>query len=860
MTKILFLTLFFTYSLTLLANGTEHPQRISLQGTWQFSLDPDSNKSQISVLEDSIQLPGTTDTNRKGFPCTNKQETTHLTRLFSYIGRAWYRRTISIPKTWKKQVITLHLERTKPTTVFIDGKKIGTNNNISTPQVYDLTPFLKPGDHHLTILVDNAHGVPHQLYANSHAYTEDTQTNWNGIIGEIYLQATPHGYVEQKTYPLETLPCFKDFHIQGHHFYANGRMTFLRGKHDACVWPLTAHVAMDKGSWISYLGKLKQYGINHIRFHSWCPPEAAFAAADELGFYLQPELPFWGSFDAKDTVLMSFLHQEGVNILKEYGHHPSFVMMALGNELWGDIDEMKAFVDDFRRINSRILYTFGSNYYLGFKGWHEGMDYFTTCRVGGEAYGEYQTHTRSSFSFADAAEGGIINHFYPATWRTFDEAIKACPVPVISHETAQFQTYPDYNEIKKYTGVLYPYNMEIFRDRLNKAGMLDQAADFHKASGQWSVELYKSDIEMDLRSKEMAGFQPLDLQDYPGQGSAYIGLLDAFMESKGITTPEEFRQWCAPVVPLLVAKKYCFRSDEGFHADIEIANYSETPFANKTLHWQLTSANEILLQGDFPILSDQQGVTKAGTIQEPLPNIIHAMRCDLTLSIPGTEYKNTYPIWVYPSENRLQWLKKKIIITDTLTEAIQGKLQRGAKVLLMPKAGSFKNTVGGLFATDYWNYRMFKTISEKNRRPVSPGTLGILTYPQHPIFQDFPTEMHTNWQWYPILRNSSPMVLDGLEIGYRPIVQVIDNVERNHKLGLIFEFAVGKGKLLFCMSDLEKASEYPEGEQLYLSILKYMLSDDFQPSTKVTLPRLLETLNKESSDNDMKELNNISYH
>lgn len=654
MTKILFLTLFFTYSLTLLANGTEHPQRISLQGTWQFSLDPDSNKSQISVLEDSIQLPGTTDTNHKGFPCTNKQETTHLTRLFSYIGRAWYRRTISIPKTWKKQVITLHLERTKPTTVFIDGKKIGTNNNISTPQVYDLTPFLKPGDHHLTILVDNAHGVPHQLYANSHAYTEDTQTNWNGIIGEIYLQATPHGYVEQKTYPLETLPCFKDFHIQGHHFYANGRMTFLRGKHDACVWPLTAHVAMDKGSWISYLGKLKQYGINHIRFHSWCPPEAAFAAADELGFYLQPELPFWGSFDAKDTVLMSFLHQEGVNILKEYGHHPSFVMMALGNELWGDIDEMKAFVDDFRRINSRILYTFGSNYYLGFKGWHEGMDYFTTCRVGGEAYGEYQTHTRSSFSFADAAEGGIINHFYPATWRTFDEAIKACPVPVISHETAQFQTYPDYNEIKKYTGVLYPYNMEIFRDRLNKAGMLDQAADFHKASGQWSVELYKSDIEMDLRSKEMAGFQLLDLQDYPGQGSAYIGLLDAFMESKGITTPEEFRQWCAPVVPLLVAKKYCVRADEGFHADIEIANYSETPFANKTLHWQLASANEILLQGDFPILSDQQGVTKAGTIQEPLPNIIHAMRCDLTLSIPGTEYKNTYPIWVYPSENRLE--------------------------------------------------------------------------------------------------------------------------------------------------------------------------------------------------------------
>lgn len=383
---------------------------------------------------------------------------------------------------------------------------------------------------------------------------------------------------ESRQYTGKVLPCFKDFHIEGAHFYADGHPVFLRGKHDAAVWPLTGHVDMTVEGWMKYLGICRAYGINHVRFHSWCPPEAAFVAADSLGIYLQPELPFWGSFDDKDEKLMAFLHQEGENILREYGHHPSFRMMALGNELWGSIDKMKEFVDDFREIAPDKYYTFGSNYYLGYQGVKEGMDYFTTCRIGGEGWGKYNTHTRGSFSFADAYDGGIINHFRPNTTMNFDEACdkwaspqpwqrqdveqtsykRAAGIPIISHETGQFQTYPDFREIKKYTGVLYPYNFEIFRRRLAAAGMLSQADDFHKASGLWSVKLYKADIEMDLRTKNMAGFQLLDIQDYPGQGSAFVGILDAFMESKGITTANEWHQWCSSVVPLLVTDRFCY--------------------------------------------------------------------------------------------------------------------------------------------------------------------------------------------------------------------------------------------------------------------------------------------------------------
>ena len=225
---------------------------------------------------------------------------------------------------------------------------------------------------------------------------------------------------------------------------------------------------MDLDAWRDYFSTCEAYGLNHVRFHSWCPPEAAFVAADEYGIILQPELPFWGDFNDKDTVLMKFLHKEGENILRTYGHHPSFRMFALGNELWGNIDKMAEFIADFRQIAPDKVYTFGSNYYLGYQGVKPGMDYFTTCRVGGEGWGNYNTHTRGSFSFADAADGGMINHFYPNTMMNFEEGCKlAFPegsewtkaVPVISHETAQFQTYPDFDEIKKYTGVLYPYNL-----------------------------------------------------------------------------------------------------------------------------------------------------------------------------------------------------------------------------------------------------------------------------------------------------------------------------------------------------------------------------------------------------------------
>ena len=202
---------------------------------------------------------------------------------------------------------------------------------------------------------------------------------------------------------------------------------------------------------------------------------------------------------------------------------------------------------------------------------------------------------------------------------------------------------------------------------------------------------------------------------------------------------------------------------------------------------------------------------------------------------------------------------KDIVVAHRYDVETARILSNGATVLLMPDSTQMKNlTVGGLFQTDYWNYRMFKTISENNKKPVSPGTLGILTNPEHPLFNSFPTEMHTNWQWFPIIKSSRPFILDNTAASYRPIVQVIDNVERNHKLGLIFEFAVDKGKVLVCMSPLDQLQQYPEARQLYKSILQYMQSDDFAPKTKINYGDLQQLFTSSVEEGEIDELNNIS--
>lgn len=920
-------------------------QALDLSGTWSFATDSEdfgvTQRFWEKPLPDSVLLPGTTDTNRKGNANVRRDETSHLSRRYSYEGPAWYAREVNIPSSWAGKHIELFLERTRPSMVWVDGVPMGQRTSLSVPHIYDLTAALTPGVHRLTLRVDNGKSIPATIRSNSHACTASTQTNWNGIIGRLELRAMPaqrivalraepsvkersvrvrlsfssgvglgdrtvslsaEAFNTPKThrappmrfalregvtayvfdYPLgeeallwdEFSPALyrvtatlegtdaqtatfglREFQAKGAHFSLNGKRLFLRGRHDACVFPLTGHTAMGLEQWRHYFRICKSYGLNHVRFHSWCPPEACFEAADLEGVYLQAELPFWSGFSRKDSTLTDYLLSEGDAILKAYGDHPSFVLFALGNEPSGEEAVMREMVEHFRKTDPRPLYAYGSNAYLGSRSPMKGEDFSVTCRVGlGPGY---STHVRASFSFADAEEGGYLNNTYPNTEMDFDAALAKAAVPVISHETGQFQSYPDYREIGNYTGTLAPWNLETFRRRLEEAGMGDQAEAFCQASGAWATELYRADIEMCLRSERMAGFQLLDLQDYPGQGSAYVGILNAFMESKGFIAPERWREFCCETVPLLRIARFCWTGGEALTARINVSNHGND-LGGRTLRWSLQAANgQPLGEGTLP-LSSGRGLLEVGTLRLTLPDVPRALRAELTLEILGTAYRNRYPLWIYP--NAIPAPPTSVHVAKTLDGTTRQILAQGGRVLLLPERSACeKATVGGLFQTDYWNWRMFRGICTRLGKPISPGTLGLLMNPQHPVFDDFPTEGHTEWQWYAIVKNAYPLILDALPKGYRPIIQTIDNVERNHRLGLLFEFSVGGGRLLVCMADLDAAAHTPEGRQFRASLLRYAASEAFRPTFAVSIDALTKLLSAEADTKTFEDLRNVSY-
>ena len=557
---------------------------------------------------------------------------------------------------------------------------------------------------------------------------------------------------------------------------------------------------------------------------------------------------------------MLFCLKEGDHILETYGNHASFVMFALGNELSGDIDVMRDFVSHFKSIDNRPLMAFGTNNYLGFRGQVEGEDYYTGCRVGADTDTTFSTHIRGSFSFADAYDGGYINGRYPSTNLNYSGAISKCTIPALGTEVGQYQIYPNYDEINKYTGVMKPWNFEVFRERLKENNLSDQAKSFFRASGALSAICYKADIEMAMRTPGFGGFHLLDLQDFPGQGTALIGLLDAFMDSKGLITPEEFSHFCNKVVPLFLMEKYCWTNNEPFTGKIQVVNYSEATLKAQPVKWELkNSKGEIIDQNQVTADILQGKLTDAASLNIDLSKIMKAEKLSLSISLEGTQYKNSYPVWVYPKDADTK-VPENILVSAKLDYATLSKLSGGAIVLLFPDFNDIMDlSVGGLFTPDYWNYRMFKGISESNKKPVSPGTMSILTNPELPLFSDFPTEFHTNWQWWPIVKNSRPFILDNTPKNYRPLVQVVDNIERNHKLGLIFEFAVGKGKLLVCMSNLRAIQNKPEGRQLYSSILKYMSSDKFNPAQVLTQNELTSLFSTKVSAKKITGVKNISY-
>jgi hypothetical protein len=593
----------------------------------------------------------------------------------------------------------------------------------------------------------------------------------------------------------------------------NGRRLFLRGTLECNIFPLTGHPPMNNNGWLKVFTTTKAYGLNHIRFHSWCPPEAAFEVADSLGIYLQVELPLWSGNAGEDAKVNRFIEEEAVRISEEYGNHPSFCFWSMGNELKGDFNWLTKLLKDLKSSDGRHLYTTTTfSFQEGHGKWPEPDDdyYITQYTKKGWVRGQ-----------------GIFNTYQPDFITDYTKAIEGLPVPVITHEIGQYSVYPNLQEIKKYTGVLDPLNFKAIQNDLKRKQMLDLAPAYTLASGKFSANLYKEEIERALKTKGMSGFELLDLHDFPGQGTALVGILDAFWDSKGLVTPEEHRRYCSPVVPLIRFAKAVYTNNERFTATAEVANFSNHTIKDGIPVWTAKeSSGKIIAQGRLnkQDIAIGNGVD-LGTFSFNLSGSHQARAITIELQLQNTSYKNNWTIWVYPETTESH--AGEVNFTTTLTTALT-LLAQGKNVLLNPDTAHLTG-VQGRFAPVFWSPVHF---------PNQPGTMGILCDPENAALKDFPTDAYSNWQWWDLITSSKTIVLDSLT-PVQPIIRVIDNFFKNRQMANIIETRSGKGKLVLVSMDItNNLDKRPVAKQLRYSLERYMISKNFAPAETISVDQL----------------------
>ncbi|MCB0156511.1 MAG: glycoside hydrolase [Caldilineaceae bacterium] len=938
---------------------------INLSGEWRFELDRDDcgadERWYARDLTATLQLPGSLQAQGRGDDVTletpwvgnivdrslfddpryapyrepnNIKYPSWLQPEKYYTGVAWYQRDIEIPPDWQGQRVTLSLERPHwETTVWLDNRRLGSNDSLATPHVYELGTDIAPGPHRLTIRVDNRMIV--NVGVNAHSISDHTQTNWNGIVGHLEVaagspvwmrrvQAYPNVAARSVTLKIDfasllrtpgqgavtvtprltnvndthtpppvrqeftfaalggladldlstsgghvdvEIPLGDDAHLwdefhpalysldidfavtingQAHHDHQtvtvglrevgvrgtqlaiNDRPLFLRGTLECAIFPLTGYPPTDVEAWKRIVGICKAHGLNQIRFHSWCPPEAAFVAADELGFYFQVECPSWANQGAalgEGRPLDEWLYREADRILNAYGNHPSFVMMAYGNEPAGRLDDfLGLWVTHWRKRDPRRVYTSGA-------GW--------------PALPENDYHNIPEPRVQRWGEGidSRINGRPPETRTDYADYVARLQKPIVSHEIGQWCVYPNFAEMAKYTGLLKPKNFEIFWDFLETNHMGDQAHDFLIASGKLQALCYKEDIEAALRTPGFGGFHLLDLHDFPGQGTALVGVLDPFWDEKGYITAGEFARFCGPVVPLALLEKRYWTTDETLSADVRIAQFSGDTLHNARLDWRLVTtdgavaAQGELALGDVPVGNDN----RFGPITAPLADVAPAQKLTLVIGVTADNApraENDWELWLFaPTLDTT--VPDEVLITAALDEAARAHLADGGAVLWLPDPATVDtpSTIG--FSTVFWNTAW--------TRGQAPHTLGILCDPAHPVFAGFPTEGHSNWQWWELIHGSAAMVLDDLPPALRPLVQPIDTWFEARRLGLLLEARVGGGKLIVCSMDLQSdLDQRPVARQFRASLLQYLGSNAFDPRVDVGVEEMLSLLKREA--------------
>lgn len=602
--------------------------------------------------------------------------------------------------------------------------------------------------------------------------------------------------------------------VEGTRITINGRKVYLRGTLDCAAFPLSDHPPTEPEEWRRIFATVKAHGLNHVRFHSWCPPEAAFDVADELGVYCQIECSSWpnhGTEIGGGLTLDAWIEAEAEAVVREFGNHPSFVLMTHGNEPGGPghVEWLRRFVARWKAADPRRLYTTGAGWPVA-----AGSDFHSSDRP--------RIHR-----WADELQS-VINRDPPRSDYDWRDWVRDHPdAPTISHEVGQWCAHPDFDEIARYTGWFRAANFEVFRERAARTGVLDQARDFLAASGRLQALCYKADIEAALRTPGFGGFQLLGLNDFPGQGTAPVGVLNAFWEPKGYIAAEEFARFCGPVVPLVRLPRMIYTEGEVLEAEVELAHFGPRAVRGPVV-WTLNEAGGARLAwGAFETGDLASGeLHSLGSIVQTLPGGA-ARKLVLEVAVPAAPAANAWEIWVYPKLiTQEERVPARLLIAEALDATAEAHLAAGGDVLWLPPRDTIAGDPEGEpltmgFSPVFWN-----TVWTRGQ---APHTLGLLCDPAHPALANFPTESHSNWQWWELVHDARPFVLT-MHPGLRPIVQVIDDWVTARRLGLVFEARVGAGRVLACAADLQTSLETrPVARLLRTALARYMEGPDFKP-------------------------------
>lgn len=692
----------------------------------------------------------------------------------------------------------------------------------------------------------------------------DDMLLWDEFNPQLYRLEVEVTTKSQGTTRTETIFGMRKIEIKDKMFYINGREVVLRGTVENCDFPNTGYPPTDLESWLKLFKTCKSYGLNHMRFHSYCPPEAAFTAADMVGFYIQPEGPSWPNHGVKlgrGEFIDTYLMDESLAIVNEYGNHPSFTFFAFGNEPAGNwVKWSTDHVAQLKEWDDRHLYC-GFSVGGGWA-WQPGSEY--AVKAGARGLNEW----------AKRAPESVVNFEKNISmYNGKDMPNTPITMPFVSHETGQWCTFPNFDEISKYTGVNKAKNFEIFRDLLRDNGMESRAHDFMMASGKLQALCYKAEIERTLRTPKYAGFQLLSLNDYSGQGTALVGVTDVFFDNKGYIKDDEFREFCSPIVPLAKIKKFTYKQGETFEADVEISQFSASELKGVKPYWviyknpknygtwQLLNIEAPLAFGelderDIPV----GGNIPLGKISVPLDNINGPSKYTLAITIPGTDVKNHWDFWVYPEKSETNclhnkqpkagkragtWFDGDVYVTDSLDAQAQKLLKKGKKVLICAAGKvTYGKEVVQQFTPVFWNTSWFKM------RP--PHTTGIFVENTHSIFELFPTDYHSDMQWWELVNRAQVMQFTDFPKDFQPLVQSIDTWFVSRKIGMLFEANVGKGKLVMTTMDITRDLENRVvARQMKESILSYMHSENFTPKWTIEQDRIADLFTKVAGDVNM---------